>query len=279
MKSAILVVGAAGGVGLEVVKLLLAKGYQVVATVLNDAEAEIVKSEAQGVAHVIKIDLSDADSVKLALTPVLDLLGVDLAGVAVCAGIALCGPLETAPLANLRKTLEINTVADVAVYQSCMPYLRQSQGRIVLVVSNAGRIAIPFLGHYVASKFALEGLGDVMRREAAKFGVKVCLIEPGSINTGMQHRQAEALKKDMLTLTDKDIEDYGHLYHTFAGLLQGANMGMDPIMVAQTILDALEDEIPQTRYQIGQDAVDSINMAFTTYRTIFPEAGDGAAMT
>lgn len=285
MKSSILVVGAAGGVGLELTRLLVARGYDVIATVLNEAEASLVKTQVPGTRHIVPIDLSNADNIKPALEPLLSAPGTSLAGAAVCAGIALYGPVETAPLANLRKTLEINTVADVAVYQACMPHLRKTRGRLVFIVSNAGRIGIPFLGQYVASKFALEGIGDVMRREAAPFGVKVILIEPGSINTGMQQRQADTIGGDIAALSDEERNNYGYLYRAFEGLLKGAQTGMDPRLVAETMVTALEADEPQTRYQLGPDAIETINMAFAAtdldidnfFRTIYPESGEGGA--
>jgi NAD(P)-dependent dehydrogenase (short-subunit alcohol dehydrogenase family) len=272
-----MVVGAAGGVGLELTRLLIDRGYRVIATVLNDNEAAQVSGKVAGVHKIVTIDLSDSDAVKPVLDPVLSSLAMPLAGVAVCAGISFYGPLETAPLATLRKTLEVNAVADVAVYQACMPYLRKSQGRLIMIVSNAGRTAIPFLGHYVASKYALEGLGDVMRREAAPFGVKVILIEPGSINTPMQSRQAETIDRDMAVLSDEERTNYGYLYKTFSGLLQLRDTGMAPATVAETMVEALQSDNPLTRYQIGQDAIDTIKMALCStdeeidafYRSIF----------
>jgi short-subunit dehydrogenase len=280
MNKTVLLVGAAGGVGLELVKLLLANSYDVIGTVLNDTEAEQVKAVAPDVRCLINMDLSDADAIQSTLKPVLDMPEVNLVAAVVCAGFSYIGPLELQPLNTLRKTLEINTVANVAVYQACMPYLRKTKGHLLLIASNAGRSGIPFLGHYVASKFALEGLGDVMRREAANFGVKVSLIEPGAIKTGMSFGQLEAIDKDMASLTAQETELYGESYQAFKGLLGSIHAGMEPIEVAQAMLGALQSENPETRYQVGQDAIDTIEMAFnlsdrdidTFYKNVLEQA-------
>src|SRR5262245_333076 len=109
MKQVALVVGAAGGVGQEVVKQLLAADYEVIATVLNDAEAKLV-AETGKLKEIILLDLGDADRVASTLASRLDRLDA----VVVAAAIGPYGPLEITPLAMLRKTLEINTFAGVA---------------------------------------------------------------------------------------------------------------------------------------------------------------------
>ena len=77
----------------------------------------------------------------------------------------MIGPLEFLPLDELRRQLEVNTIAQLAVTQACLPALRRPRGRIVNVSSIAGRVALPLYGPYAASKFALEALSDTLRRE------------------------------------------------------------------------------------------------------------------
>ncbi|MFY9328971.1 MAG: SDR family NAD(P)-dependent oxidoreductase, partial [Georgfuchsia sp.] len=202
MQRTALVVGAAGGVGSEVVKQLLAKGYRVIATVLNQAEAARV---APGVEKTLFLDLSNADSIMPALQQ-QSIAALD--AVVVCAAISPYGPLEAMPLDGLRRTLEINTGSNVAIYQASMPLLRASKGRILFISSTAGRVAMPFSGHYAGSKYALEGLGDVMRREAHAFGVDVILVEPGGIKTPMVVAQIDGLDGELAKLSP----DHAALY-------------------------------------------------------------------
>lgn len=250
MKRVALVVGAAGGVGLEVARQLLAAGFEVIGTVLDKTEAARLAAIGP-LKDVIELDLGDAGQVAAALAPRLDRLDA----VVHCAAISPYGPLEIASLAQLRRTLEINTVSAVAVYQACIPLLRARRGRLALVGSFAGKVGVPFVGHYVASKFALEGLADVMRREARPWGVKVVLFEPGSIKTPMLTGQIATIGRDRAALTAEQAERYGGLYEVFAGHLNnGMASGLDPAFVAANVVAALQEDDPQPRYRLGDDA-------------------------
>lgn len=247
----VLVVGAAGGVGRSVVERLLQQGDCVIATVLDAAEAAALRAAAPTVAQILTVDLGDADAAAAILREQIDALDA----VVVCAAIGPVGPLETLPIATLRKTLEINSVAGVAIYQACMPLLRRSRGRLVFISSFSGKVALPFVGAYSGSKFALEGLGDVMRREAAPFGVDVILIEPGGISTPMVQGQVDAARRGRDALTPEVAALYGPLYDTFIKVLQSAlTGGMQPSVVAAAVADALAAEKPAARYVVGDDA-------------------------
>jgi NAD(P)-dependent dehydrogenase (short-subunit alcohol dehydrogenase family) len=197
-----------------------------------------------------------------ALSPVAAELGDAFAGVIVCAAISPYGPLETTPLAGARKTLEINTISDLAIYQACLPHLRQTKGRLVFLSSFGGKLALPFIGHYVTSKFALEGLCDVMRREAARFGVPVIVIEPGGIKTTMVTNQLASIVKDIATLSPEQAALYGDRYREFHGMLAGApETANEPDLIAGIVVDAFEDPTPQARYTAGPDAAELVALA------------------
>ena len=99
------------------------------------------------------------------------------------AGIAIASPLEFLPPDELTRQLDVNVVGQLRVLQAFMPALRRSRGRIVLMGSIGGRSALPFLGAYAMSKFALEAMADALRIELAPFGMQVAIIEPGTIAT------------------------------------------------------------------------------------------------
>jgi NAD(P)-dependent dehydrogenase (short-subunit alcohol dehydrogenase family) len=238
--------------GTEITKLLLTNGYRVIATVLDDKEASHLKAAAPRVEQIHKLDLANADSVladlKRLAIPALD-------AVIVSAAIGPTGPLEIAPLALLRRTLEINTIAAAAIFQACMPALCAAKGRLVLISSFAGKIGLPFLGHYVASKHALEGLGDVMRREAKPRGVDVILIEPGGVKTPMVAGQLEDVARDRAALSPADSERYGAMYDNFLVLVKRSlDTMLEPSAVAQAVIGALQANPPQARYQVGEDS-------------------------
>jgi NAD(P)-dependent dehydrogenase (short-subunit alcohol dehydrogenase family) len=114
---------------------------------------------------------------------------------------------------------------------------------------------LPFIGHYAASKHALEGLGDVMRREARPFGVDVILVEPGGIRTPMVVGQRASLAGDRAALSPADAALYGSMYDNFGKLVGGSwDKMIEPSVVAEAIVGALQSATPQARYQVGDDS-------------------------
>ncbi len=256
MINRILVVGAAGGVGTEVVRLLLASGADVLATVLDSAEASQVRTVNPKVGVILEMDCADADSVKRILAEHLAALGGSLNAVVVCAAISPYGPVETEPLAVARRTFEINTLSGIAIFQATMPLLRQNRGRIVYISSMAGRFGMPFIGYYTASKFALEGAVETMRCEAAPWGVELVLVEPGGIQTPMMTNQVESLMSDIERLDANKRQLYGDLYAQFRALAaKSYATALKPSQVANVVLQALSARKPKVRYKVGKDSV------------------------
>lgn len=250
-----LVIGAAGGIGKEVVRQLLAGGTAVMATVLNAAEAAQVRSANPNVGDIIELDCADADSVRGILVERLRPLGADLAAVVVCAAISPYGPVETGSLPVARRTMEINTFAGIAIFQATMPLLRKSKGRIVYITSMAGRFGMPFIGFYTASKFALEGAIEVMRAEAVPWGVELVMIEPGGVQTPMMSNQVAALAGDIERLDANTRELYGDLYQQFRALAgKSYETALKPGQVAEVVLQALTARKPKVRYKVGKDS-------------------------
>lgn len=247
----ILVVGAKGGVGSAVVAQLVAAGRRVIATVRRAEDAADVRAASPGVADVIVVDLADGDATRR----ILDAYCADLslAGVIVCAARGGYGPLETSALDEFRAKLEINVVSHLAIFQACLPALRRAKGRLVLVSSYSGKVALPFLGQYKASKFALEGLADVMRMEAAQFGVRVLVVEPGGIATEMSHGMARSIDADTAALSAEEEALYGQFYRAFGRLLKEAHDMPSGADVAAVIIAAFDAEDPDPRYPYGND--------------------------
>jgi len=251
----VLVVGGAGGVGSAVVNLLVNRGCKVVTTVLEPEEAASIKERYGGMVQCHIVDLSNSDAALIKFKEIVSSMD-RLNAVAVCAATAPCGPLELTPLSTYRKAFEINCVSEVAIYQATMPALWQTGGRIVLLGSVGGRIAYTFMSAYIATKFALEGLCDVMRREAAPRGVKVSLVQPGGIRTNMVHQQLVDVRRDLAALDENDRDLHGYLYEGYLrvaerGLGEGASTADQ---AAEVVLEALEAEQPESRYVAGENA-------------------------
>jgi NAD(P)-dependent dehydrogenase (short-subunit alcohol dehydrogenase family) len=136
----------------------------------------------------------------------------------------------------------------------------------VFLSSVAGKAAFPFLSAYVATKFALEGLCDSMRREAGPQGVKIIAIQPGAIRTNLIQQQIADVSRSYATLGEEEHRRYGHFYQ---GFLKTADVSMaetasSPEQIAAVVIEALDAEEPATRYAAGADAGPVLEMTRTS---------------
>src|SRR5215204_7328953 len=181
----VLVTGASTGIGHATVLHLRELGFDPIAAVRKNEDAE--RLAAQG-ARTARIDVTDADQIAAAREALGD---EPLAGLVNNAGIAVAAPLEFLPIDRLRQQLEINLIGQVAVTQAFLPALRAARGRIVNVSSIGGRVALPLVGAYNMSKFALEAFSDSLRRELLSQGVDVIAVEPGGVRTPIWRKGGE----------------------------------------------------------------------------------------
>lgn len=141
--------------------------------------------EAAG-AHIHHLDLTKPDSIETFVAQVVQQSGrVDV--LVNNAGYGAYGAIEDVPMSIARDQMEVNLFALARMVQLVLPTMRrQRSGRIINVGSIAGKLWSPLGGWYHASKFALEGLTDCLRNEVRPFGIKVSLIEPGSVRPSGQ---------------------------------------------------------------------------------------------
>lgn len=174
-----------------------------------------------------------------------------LDGLVANAGIAIAAPLEYLPPDELTRQLDVNVVGQLRVVQAFLPALRRGRGRIVLMGSVGGRSALPFLGAYAMSKFALEAMADSLRLELQPWGMHVAIVEPGTIATPMW-------TKPQRTLDDfppEAGERYGARIEKFRRLAASrSSKGVPAADVATAVEHALTAEPPKTRYLVGPDA-------------------------
>lgn len=200
----------------------------------------------------VKLDVTDAGSIAAAAERV----GRDLAGLVNNAGVAVTGPLEFLPVDDLRRQLEVNLVGQVAVTQAFLPALRSARGRVVNISSIGGRVALPLAGPYAASKFALEAVSDVLRREVASQGVKVVVVEPGGIKTPIWDKGTAEADRIEASAPAEARRLYGGLIAAMrkeAGKI-ASETGLPPQAVAEVVAEALTARRPRTRYLVGRDA-------------------------
>src|SRR5258706_7430697 len=201
MEQTVLVTGSTSGFGRLMVETVARKGYSVFAGMRyvagkNAPAAEALRQVAereQLVLKVVELDVTDDASVEQGINAILGATG-RLDVVVNNAGVSYSGPLEAFTLEQVRKQFETNVFSVLRVNRAALPQMReQGSGLLVQIGSIAGRLALPFLGLYGATKFALEGLTESYRDELAPFGIDAAIIEPWTYPTTISaNRQVAA---------------------------------------------------------------------------------------
>jgi NAD(P)-dependent dehydrogenase (short-subunit alcohol dehydrogenase family) len=263
LTGAVVITGASSGIG-EACAIYLDKlGYQVFAGVRKEADGERLTQKTSERLSPLFLDVTDEASIIAAANTVNAALDtVKLMGLVNNAGIAVPGPLEFIPIAELRKQLEVNVIGQMAVTQAFLPLLRKAQGCVINMSSVSGKTYAPFLGPYCASKFALEALTDALRIELQPWGIAVSLIEPGSVTTPIWEK-SRAKADDMW---DQLPPEAHNLYSSAVDAVrkktkQLAESGCPVEAVAKTVAKALTAKKPKTRYIVGLDAKINIRLA------------------
>ena len=256
MSGGVVITGASSGIGRACALDLDRRGFKVFAGVRKDEDAEALRRDASDRLTPVMLDVTDAGQIAALKDTVERELGDErLSGVVNNAGVGTGGPLEVIDIDVLRQTLEINTVAPVAITQQFIPRLRASRGRVVNITSIGGRVAQPFLGPYAASKFGLEALSDVMRRELLPWGIHVAAVEPGNIKTRIWEKGPKQVDEVRARMTDEQHRLYDHNIEQASKLVAFAERtGAKPERVAKAVAHALTAERPRTRYLVGADA-------------------------
>ena len=253
-KKLAVVTGASSGIGLATTQELARRDLYVLAGVRKQGDADRLAGE--NVEPVI-VDITDEGQVA-ALTERVrdDPQGRPLGALVNNAGVALNAPVEAIPLAEWRRHFDVNFFGHVALTQALLPALIASgDGRLVNVSSIGGRVAFPTYGAYAAAKFALEGFSDVLRREVGRLGVKVIVIEPGTITTPMWGKGLATMDELAATMTADQHARYDDLVAAMRKQSEEqAGSGTEPLRAAKVIANALEVRRPRTRYLVGRDA-------------------------
>ena len=249
-----MITGASTGIGYACALHLDRIGFRVFAGVRRDEDAERLRSAASERLTPVTLDVTDAESIRAAAGQVESDLGAEpLVGLVNNAGIAVSGPVEFLPIAEIRKQLEVNFIGQVAVTQAFLARLRRDRGRIVNIGSVGGEVALPFLSPYAASKHAMEGFTDSLRREVEPLGVHVAVIRPGAIQSSIWERGNAAADEIIGDLPPEAMQVYGDRVR---GARAAANQRAGEAIPAQAVADAVESALtadkPKTRYVIGR---------------------------
>jgi NAD(P)-dependent dehydrogenase (short-subunit alcohol dehydrogenase family) len=251
----VLITGASTGIGRATALHLDAAGWRVFAGVRKQEDAATLA--AAGSARIVPLilDVLEAEQIEAAAERIGAEAGGRLDGLVNNAGIAIPGPLETLPLEDFRRQVDLNLTAQVAVTKAMLPLIRPAHGRIVFISSIGGRIAFPLNGAYHAAKFGVEAVGDVFRQELRPWGISVSIVEPGSIDTPIWERgERNAEEIESRGHPDQD-ELYGEAIAGFRRVVKKlADSGIPAEKVAKVIAHALAAKRPRSRYLVGLDA-------------------------
>jgi NAD(P)-dependent dehydrogenase (short-subunit alcohol dehydrogenase family) len=248
----VVVTGASTGIGWGTVKVLVARGFEVFGSVRKQSDADRLANEFGSAFIPLLMDVTDHAAVARAAEQVGARLGHRrLAGLVNNAGIAVPGPLLHLPLEEYRRQLEVNLIAPLGVIQAFAPLLGTDRGRegapgrIVNISSVGGKVGLPFLGAYVASKHALEGMSESLRRELMLYGIDVIVIGPGAVATAIWDK-AEGGEYGPYRTTD-----YGAILDRFAEyFIAEGRKGLAPEAVGEVVHQALTAAKPKVRYAV-----------------------------
>ncbi len=250
--SAVVVTGASTGIGWGCVKVMIARGLRVFGSVRKQQDAERLSNEFGANFSPLIFDVTDAAAVAAASSQVEAALGGEtLMGLVNNAGIAVPGPLLWVTIEDFTRQISVNLTGQLIVTQAFAPLLgtergrRGKPGRIVMISSVGGRNARPFLGPYSASKFALEGLSESLRRELMLFGIDVIIVAPGTVATPIWAK-AEALDIALFAHTPyaRALEKLRFL------MIAAGKKGLPPERIGTTVMTALTVSNPKTRYTV-----------------------------
>lgn len=231
--SSVLITGASRGIGRAIATELADRGHRVVATARQpEALADLPVDQR------LQLDVTDQDSVDRA---------VDAAGeidvLVSNAGATLRAPLESVPLAEVERLFQLNTFGALRVAQAVLPAMRErGAGRLVFVSSIQGRLILPIVAPYGASKWALEAIAEGLAIEAGHFGVRVSIVQPGAVATDGATGAPSYFAAD---------DPYLPLYHQL-GALRGAVVTAE--YVATVVADTIEQPEPPLRVPAGAPA-------------------------
>jgi NAD(P)-dependent dehydrogenase (short-subunit alcohol dehydrogenase family) len=255
----VLVTGCSTGIGHAIVRLLAEKGFHVFAGVRHQRAIDELKRIHERITPLI-LDVTSDDDAAHAVEAIRVARPQGLYALVNNAGVALPAAVELTTLDELRELLEVNTVGPLRMIQSCLPMLRQvkigrGHGRIVNISSMNGTMALPMVGAYSASKFALEALCDTLRVELRPWRIQVSLIRPGQVRTVIFDKSRKAIAERIASMPADLRPGYEKMYETADQFNErGAQSGTLPEHVAKRVLHALTSSWPRTHYHVGLDA-------------------------
>jgi NAD(P)-dependent dehydrogenase (short-subunit alcohol dehydrogenase family) len=251
---AVVVTGASTGIGEATALHLASLGYRVLAGVRNADDFERLRAVGGGVEPVM-LDITNEEHVEALVAFVDETEPGGLRGLVNNAGVGAVGPIETLSREQWRAVMDVNLLGTVAITAALLPSLFRSRGRVVNISSGGGRVAFPLFGPYAASKFAIEGFTDVLRREVEGHGVRVVCVQPGVVSTAIYGKSLTDSYARTAALDPVQAERYRRLLDSAHSSAEDARENAaSPSTVAPAVAKALGSRFPRTRYVVGWDS-------------------------
>ena len=254
----VLITGVSTGIGLDLCKYLLSKGFGVFGSVRKKEDADRLKSTLGSSFTALQFDVTRSDQISDAVEVVSNKLGTQgLFALINNAGIAEPGPLMYLKLEDLKRQIDVNVYGVFRVTNSFLPLLGavanpvHPAGKIIHISSVSGIFNSPFMGAYCISKHALESMSDIYRRELLIFGIDLVVIEPGQTKSEIWKKAREknldekfgsSLYKDIIKNADKIIE-------------RSEKNAIPTEKLVKRVYKVLQSKKPKTRYIVSNNAL------------------------
>ncbi|MDO5611532.1 MAG: SDR family oxidoreductase [Pseudomonadota bacterium] len=252
MNKTVLITGTSSGIGLAAARLFADKGWNVIATMIDPAE-QVKLPDAANIVRA-RLDIREPASIDTAVKSAIATFGkIDL--LVNNAGFGQYGLFEAITPAQIQQQFDTNVFGTMNVMRALLPHFRSNKGGAIINVSSAGgRVGIPLISMYVASKFALEGFSEAVSYELKSQNISVKLVEPGGVATGFH---AVSTEKYASSPALGDYDDYVAAFNArFARMYDNLAPAEQ---VAETIYQAATDGSDKLRYVVGEDAKAWIN--------------------
>jgi NAD(P)-dependent dehydrogenase (short-subunit alcohol dehydrogenase family) len=242
----ILMTGCSSGIGFDAAQGLAARGWRVFATCRQEADCERLRG--MGLESFV-LDYADEASIAAAVAEVKTRTGGRLDALYNNGAIACPGAVEDLPTAALRANFEVNLFGYHDLILRVVPMMRaQGHGRIINCSSVLGLVPMKWRGAYVATKYAMEGLTDVLRLEMTGTGIKVILIEPGPITSRIRKNSIPHFERWIDWKNSARVEEYAGLMNRLYAERGPDRFELPPSAVTTKLVHALESPKPHARY-------------------------------
>jgi NAD(P)-dependent dehydrogenase (short-subunit alcohol dehydrogenase family) len=249
MNKIFLITGVSSGFGRAFAEAAITRGHTVVGTVRSEKSLQEFMALHPDRVKAVRLDVTDFASVEPAVAHIEQEIGpIDV--LINNAGYGHEGILEESSLEEMRHQFDVNVFGAVSMIKAVLPGMRQRRsGRIINVTSMGGFITMPGISYYCGSKFALEGISEVLAKEVVAFNIKVTALAPGSFRTDWAGRS--------MVRTERSISEYDALFDPIrkAREEKSGNQLGDPAKAAQVVMELTEAENPPVHLLLGSDAL------------------------